>query len=112
MFAKSAKYRAIPIQIDGMRFDSKMEGNYYLILKDMQAKGEIKFFLRQVPFHLPGNVRYVCDFAVFDENGVQFVDVKGFETPAFKIKKKQVESIYKVKIQRFYESIKINKTEA
>ena len=104
------KYRAVRCQVDGFNFDSKMEANYYMLLKDMQAKGEIKFFLRQVPFHLPCNIKYVCDFAVFDADGVQFVDVKGVETQAFKIKKKQVEALFNIKIQRYYANQSLCKT--
>lgn len=62
--------------------------------------GEVIFFLRQVPFHLPGNVRYVVDFVEFLASGqVDFVDVKGMETPEFKLKKKQVECLYPIEIK-------------
>jgi hypothetical protein len=53
----------------------------------------------QVPFHLPGGVKYVCDFMVLYKDGlIDFVDVKGFETAEFKMKKKLVESLYGVEI--------------
>jgi len=57
--------------------------------------GEILFFLRQTPFHLPGNIKYICDFMIFWKDGsVTFEDVKGFKTKEYTIKKKQVEEIY------------------
>ena len=69
------------------------------MLRILQAKGDILFFLRQVPFHLPGNTKYVCDFLVFwaDER-VTIEDVKGFKTPMYILKKKQLEDIYPVEI--------------
>lgn len=45
-------------------------------------------FLRQVPFHLPGGVKYLADFVVFTASGVvEVVDVKGVRTTEYKIKR-------------------------
>jgi len=94
------KFRAIRTERDGIKFASKLEALYYDHLKLLQKAGEVVMFLRQVPFHLPGNVRYVCDYAVFNSDGsVQFIDVKGLETQQFKVKRKLVESIYPVQIK-------------
>lgn len=74
--------------------------SYYHRLLFLKRSGHVLFFLRQVPFHLPGNTKYVCDFQVFNSDGtVCFVDVKGFETTEFKLKKKQVEAIYPITIE-------------
>ena len=55
--------------------------------------------LLQVPFHLPGGTIYRADFMEFwDDGEVRIVDVKGVETEAFKIKKREVEAIYPVNI--------------
>lgn len=94
------KFNAVRTESDGIRFDSKFEARYYSQLKLRQYAGEVVFFLRQVPFHLPGNTRYVVDFVEFLANGtVRFVDVKGVETKAFVRAKKQVEAIYPVVIE-------------
>jgi hypothetical protein len=95
--AKPSKYRNVATVIDGIRFSSKAEARYYAKLEALRAEGQIDFFLRQVPFHLPGGVRYVCDFAIqwANRSGMDFVDVKGVETAMFRLKKKQVESLYK-----------------
>ena len=54
----------------------------------------------QVPFHLPGGVKYILDFLIFWANGeVTFVDVKGMKTAIYILKKKQVEDLYKIKIE-------------
>lgn len=93
------KYSAKAAEHDGYRFDSRMEGRYYEQLKTRQKAGEVVFFLRQVPFFLPGSVKYVVDFVEFlaDET-VRFVDVKGFDTPMSKMKRKQVEALYPINI--------------
>ena len=93
------KFRAIRTELDGIKFASKLEASYYEHLKLLKKSGEVVMFLRQVPFHLPGNVRYVCDYAVFNSDGsVRFVDIKGMVTEQFKMKKKLVESLYPVEI--------------
>jgi hypothetical protein len=94
------KYRAIRTELDGIKFDSKKEGAYYLRLKDRVEAGEVVFFLRQSPIHLPGGVKYVVDFLEFHADGtVHFVDVKGMQTEVFKAKKRMVESLYPIEIE-------------
>lgn len=94
-FGVRNKYNAVRVELDGFRFDSKAEGRYYLDLKRRKEDGEIIQFLRQVPFHLPGNTRYVVDFVEFHADGsVHFVDVKGRPNETFKLKKRQVDHLY------------------
>jgi hypothetical protein len=93
------KYKAQATEVDGVRFASKREATYYRQLLMARSAGELLFFLRQVPFHLPGGVRYVCDFAEFWKNGeVRFTDVKGFKTSTYKAKRRIVEATYPIKI--------------
>jgi hypothetical protein len=97
---KKQKYSAQAGRIDGIRFDSKKEGRYYQELKLRVKAGEVLYFLRQVPFDLPGNVKYRVDFQEFHADGsVHYVDVKGVKTKDFVMKKKQVEALYPVKIE-------------
>jgi hypothetical protein len=94
------KFRAQPTECDGIKFASKAEARYYGQLKLRQRAGDVVFFLRQVPVHLPGEVRYVMDFMVFEASGeVRMVDVKGIETESFKAKKRMVEALYPIKIE-------------
>lgn len=89
------KYNAQRVTLDGRQFDSKAEAAYYSELLVRKKAGQIITFLWQVPFHLPGGVRYVVDFLEFHADGtVHFIDVKGVETAEFKLKKKQVEELY------------------
>ena len=93
------KFNAIRSEFDGIKFPSKKECKRYQQLKLLRESGEIVFFLRQVPFHLPGNVKYVCDFVIFWSDGnVTIEDVKGMKTSVYIAKKKMVEAIYPIKI--------------
>ncbi|MCI2243255.1 DUF1064 domain-containing protein [Xanthomonas sp. PPL568] len=93
------KYGNVATTVDGIRFDSKREARYYEDLKRRQSAGEVHFWLRQVPIHLPGGTRYVLDFLVFLSDGsAQFVDVKGRETAVFRLKKREVEHHYPIRI--------------
>lgn len=94
------KYHAKPTNIDGVRYDSKKEACYAGQLKILQQTGKILFFLRQVPFDLPGKTKYRCDFMEFWADGtIKFVEIKGFENQTWKLKKKLVESLYPIKIE-------------
>lgn len=94
------KYGAKRTKRDEHTFDSKLEARYYDFLRKQEKEGTVVFFLRQVPFHLPGGIRYLADFQVFwDDGEVSFIDVKGRDTPISSMKRKQVESIYPVDIE-------------
>ena len=94
------KYNAIPTEVDGIKFHSKKEARYYQQLVMLQKCGDVIFFLRQVPFHLPGGVVYRVDFMEFRKDGtVHTIDVKGFSTAQYKAKKKMVEALYPIKIE-------------
>ena len=81
------KYGAVQTERDGMKFGSRAEARHYDNLKLQIAAGEVIFFLRQVPFHFPGGVKYVCDYEVFYADGhVEFHEIKGMEMPIWKLK--------------------------
>ena len=97
---KKSKYHNRAVMLDGKWFHSEKEGRRYLDLKLARKTGDAIRYLRQVPFELPGGVKYFLDFLVFWRDGrVSFEDVKGYKTQTYKIKKKQVEKIYKIKIE-------------
>lgn len=94
------KFGAVSCVRDNKKFPSKLERRYYDQLKIRQQSGEIFFFLRQVPFDLPGGVKYICDYAVFLSDGtVEFVDTKGRDTPMSIAKRKIVEDLYPLEIK-------------
>lgn len=83
---KTNKYNARKVTVDGLKFDSQMEADYYLQLKLMQKAGEILGFCRQARFYIGAGREYVCDFIVWYQDHVEIVDTKGVETEVFKIK--------------------------
>ena len=96
------KFNAVRTEIDGIKFSSKKEATYYQSLCLRRKAGEVLFFLRQVPLHLPGGVRYVVDFQEFHMDGtVHFIDVKGMRTSEYLTKKKIVEAVYPILIEEY-----------
>lgn len=94
-----AKYKAKNTRIDDICFDSRMEAEYYLKLKEDKENGLIKDFELQPVFELQESfkmgkktirsIKYIADFRVINLDGSSYiVDIKGFETADFKIKKK------------------------
>lgn len=95
-----SKYRNVKTVIDGIKFDSKKEGNRYAELKIMQRAGLITDLQRQVRFELQPAfthngekqraIYYVADF-VYWQNGKQIIeDAKGYKTREYMIKKKMM----------------------
>lgn len=87
--------------VDGIRFDSKREAQYYRELLLRKAAGEVSYWLRQVPIHLPGGTRYVLDFLVFfvdQAKPPEYVDVKGRETATFRLKRREVQHHYPIRV--------------
>ena len=94
------KFGAVACERDGKKFPSRLERRYYDQLKIRQASGEVIMFLCQVPFDIPGSVKYVCDFQVFLADGtVEFIDTKGRDTQMSIAKRKIVEALYPVEIK-------------
>jgi len=81
-------------------FDSKREQKRYADLQLLERAGEITHLERQVRFQLipaqrdaagkllEREVAYVADFRYIEDGDTIIEDVKGFETPDFKIKRK------------------------
>lgn len=94
------KYKAKTCERDGFKFSSQKEARYYDQLKMLQDKGDVLFFLRQIPIYLSPSTKYVMDFLVFYENGkCEFIDVKGYDTTTSKTKRNLVEDFLPVKIK-------------
>lgn len=96
---KQSKMRNKPETYRGILFASQAEAEYYRYLIQMKIVNEITWFIRQTPFHLPGRVKYIADFLVVKKDGsIEVIDVKGKDTAMSKLKRKQVEEIYGIKI--------------
>ena len=91
---KRSKYGNRRVEVDGKKFDSQHEADVYAELILRVKAGELKTVLRQVPFDLPGGIRYVADFLTVDaDNRVTVYDAKSEATKKNRVyinKKKQV----------------------
>lgn len=89
-FARTSKYKARRTIVDGINFASKAEAEYYLELQTYVKDGELKILELQPTVKMTTSmITYRPDFKVQDKfNRVWYVDVKGVETPVFKLKKK------------------------
>jgi len=98
------KYGARKVVVDGLKFDSRHEADYYFgTLLPRYRAGELRILVRQAPFDLPGGVRYVADFLTVDTEGrVDVIDAKSEATrkiPAYRIKKRQMRAVWDVEIR-------------
>lgn len=94
-----SKYGAKKVKYDGITFDSAMESEFYKLLIKRRNSGEIKFFELQPSFELQPkfekdgvkyrSIDYIADFMVINnDDSVEIIDIKGFSTHEFNLKKK------------------------
>lgn len=99
------KFRNVPTVVDGVRFDSKREARRWGELQLMERANLIADLKRQVPFALDVNGHHVCkyvaDFTYLEGSGAGLTveDVKGVQTPEFKLKSKLMKAVHGVEIK-------------
>lgn len=102
---KNNKYRNTPVVVDGVRFQSKREAEYYAELKLREKAGEVYEVEMQRPFAIVINGQLVCtyksDFHFYDAIAERrrVVDTKGYATPEFKLKKKLMKAVLGLEIE-------------
>ncbi|HBJ2602312.1 TPA: DUF1064 domain-containing protein [Clostridium botulinum] len=100
-----SKYGSKKIVIDGITFDSKDEGKYYLYLKELKAKDKILNFERQPKYELQPSfkkygkthraITYAPDFLIYHLDGSEeLIDVKGTETQQGNMRRKMFDYKY------------------
>lgn len=106
-----SKYNSNKMVVDRIVFDSKKEAMYYLHLRTLLKQGKIKDlelqkeYILQDKFKINGKtqrkISYKADFTYFsvEDNKLHVVDVKGFKTEIYKIKKKLFEYKYGIEIE-------------
>ena len=100
-----SKYKNIRSEYNGVKFASKKEAHHAQENDTRIKAGILSFYLIQVPFRLPGGIVYRADFAEFSKVSnthlyeVEFIDVKGFDTPISDLKRKQVKELYGIEIK-------------
>ena len=100
---KRPKYGNRKVEIDGMKFDSQHEADVYFgTLLPSWKCGAYKLLARQVPFDLPGGIRYIADFVTVSVDGhVSVIDAKSEATRKNRVyinKKKQMKAIWGLEI--------------
>lgn len=102
-----SRYGSHKCEINGLTFDSVMEGRYYAYLLTLKRNGTIKKIETQVKYTLLEGfthkltqkkirpIVYISDFVItYRDNTQEVIDVKGKKTPEFKIKEKLFYSKY------------------
>jgi len=110
------KYRAQPVEVDGIRFDSRREARRYGELKMLERAGDIRNLELQpeYPIRINGEVvralptkagakgkplKVKLDFAYFEGNRRVVEDTKGVDTPVSRLKRALVQHIYGVEVR-------------
>lgn len=100
--ARRSKYNNRKTERDGRIFDSLHEAECYDVLKLRLQAGEIRGFVCQQPFTLPGGVRYYADFVVLRNDGrYDVLDAKSDATrkdKAYRVKARQMREVLGIEI--------------
>lgn len=103
---RANKYHAKRITVDGRTYDSQAEARYgeqLLLLERARKVGGVE---RQRPFHVLGPkgelvCTYNADFCFWDHEQDRFrvIDVKGVETPVFRLKRKLLRAFLGIDVE-------------
>lgn len=102
---KPRKFRNVPVEVDGIRFDSKKEARRWGELRLMERASLIADLKRQVRYRLDVNGLHVCDyiadFTYLEGSGAGLTveDVKGVATDVFRLKAKLMKAIHGVEVK-------------
>ena len=100
---RRSKYNAVPTTYNGVVYHSKKEAAFAQKLDLRLKAGELDYVLRQVPFDLSAGIIYRADFVTLSKETVDYgvirwditvYEVKGMETPAWKLKHKLFKDKY------------------
>lgn len=106
-----AKYHNKKVKYDGYTFDSIRENNYYIKLKLLEKAGKIKELELQKEFELQPSfklnnktsrkITYRADFTykTTEDDKLHVIDVKGYRTDVYRLKKKLFEYKYRIEIE-------------
>lgn len=101
---KRPKYGNQRTEVDGLKFDSKHEAQVYEELMLRVRAGELRCVMRQVPFDLPGGIKYFADFvAIGPDMRIEGVyDAKSEATKKNRTyinKRKQMKALWGIEIK-------------
>lgn len=93
---------------NGIFYHSQKEAGFARTLDALKhakdPKDRVVSYETQVPFQIEINgikiCKYICDFkVVYADNHTEIIDVKGYKTDIYRLKKKLVEAQYGIKIR-------------
>lgn len=93
------KYRSVSSSYNGIQFHSKAECAYAIELDMRKKAGDIKDWSRQIKVSLDVNgyhiTNYFVDFEItHNDDSSELIEVKGFETEVWRLKRKLLEATY------------------
>lgn len=101
--SRRSKYGNRKTMVDGKTFDSKHEAEVYEQLKVQVLAGECRAVACQVPFALPGRIKYVADFVLLHNDGrYSVLDAKSEATrkdKVYRMKKRLMRECLGLEIQ-------------
>ena len=93
--AKRNKYGARKTTYNGILYDSQREAKRAAELDLLTRAGEVKSVQRQPEFVFASGIKYRADFRIVWADGSETIeDVKGFETPVFRLKMRLLKHEY------------------
>ena len=100
---RNNKYNNKKTVYNGFKYDSKKEAEYAFRLDMLIKAKEVLSYDRQVRLNLVVNdlkvCAYIVDFIVtYPDGTIQYVDVKGYKTDVYKLKKKLVKAVLDIDI--------------
>ena len=102
---RPSKYHNKKTTVDGIKFDSKREAQFYSSLKQLERAGQVSQIELQKRYPLAVNGHAVCsyfaDFAFHDaiQDRYRVVDIKGVVTKDFSIKRKLMRAIHGIEVE-------------
>lgn len=113
-----SKYKSKKVELDGYVFDSKVESEYYIHLKELKAAGQVigykvhpKYLLQEAYVNFENKkirkIEYEADFEVEYADRVEVIDIKGKATTDAKLKRKMF--MFKYREVKFYWIVKYNR---
>lgn len=97
---KKNKHRAVKTEYNGRVYDSIKEANFARDLDLLKRSGNILSWVPQVRFDLEGKAKHYVDFLIFyPDQTFRLVEIKGRDLAMGKLKRRQTEEKYQVKIE-------------
>ena len=97
---KRQKYGAEPTVYNGHRYRSKAEARHAEELDLRKAAGEIRYWLYEVPFRLPGGAVHRVDWMLVLADGtVRWEETKGRDLAMGRLKRRQVSEIFGIHVE-------------